>query len=42
MNIDTDTQWSYWQGVLQYNKKKANYLKSQIGNPKGEEQPNKK
>jgi len=42
MNIDTDTQWACWQGVHQYYQKKAKYLQSQIGNPKGEELPNKK
>lgn len=42
MNIDTDTQWAYWDGVHQYYQKKNKYLQSQIGNPKGENQPNKK
>ncbi len=42
MNIDTDTQWSCWQGVHQYYQKNRKYLHSQIGNPKGEELPNKK
>ena len=42
MNIDTDTQWAYWQGVRKYYQNKTRYLQSQIGNPKGEEQPNKK
>lgn len=42
MNIDTDTQWACWQGVHQYYHKKSKYLQTQIGNPKGEEQPNKK
>jgi fructose-bisphosphate aldolase class II len=42
MNIDTDTQWAYWQGVSKYTDKKSKYLQSQIGNPLGEDQPNKK
>jgi fructose-bisphosphate aldolase class II len=42
MNIDTDTQWSFWQGVNQYQQKKNKYLQNQIGNPKGKELPNKK
>lgn len=42
MNIDTDTQWASWQGVMEYYKKNEGYLQSQIGNPEGEEKPNKK
>lgn len=42
MNIDTDTQWACWQGVHEYYQKKSKYLQTQIGNPKGEELPNKK
>ncbi len=42
MNIDTDTQWAYWQGVLNYYKGKEGYLQGQIGNPEGEDKPNKK
>jgi fructose-bisphosphate aldolase class II len=42
MNIDTDTQWASWQGVHEYYQKKEKYLQTQIGNPKGEELPNKK
>tara|TARA_B110000091_G_C13739869_1_gene442844 strand:- start:82 stop:1170 length:1089 start_codon:yes stop_codon:yes gene_type:complete len=42
MNIDTDTQWSFWQGIKDYYQSKANYLQSQLGNPIGLEQPNKK
>jgi len=41
MNIDTDTQWAYWQGVHQHYHKKSKYLQSQIGNPKGDDLPNK-
>ncbi len=42
MNIDTDTQWAYWEGVMNYYKKNEGYLQSQIGNPEGEDKPNKK
>jgi len=42
MNIDTDTQWATWQGVSQFYKKNKAYLQNQIGNPKGEDKPNKK
>jgi len=42
MNIDTDTQWSFWDGVRGYNSEYEGYLQSQIGNPEGEDKPNKK
>jgi fructose-bisphosphate aldolase class II len=42
MNIDTDTQWASWKGVLEYYKKYEGYLQGQIGNPEGEDKPNKK
>jgi fructose-bisphosphate aldolase class II len=42
MNIDTDLQWAFWEGVLNYYKKNHEYLQGQLGNPKGEDQPNKK
>jgi len=42
MNIDTDTQWSFWNGVRKYEAKYHDYLQSQIGNPEGEDAPNKK
>jgi fructose-bisphosphate aldolase class II len=42
MNIDTDTQWAYWNGVLNFYNKNNGYLQSQIGNPEGEDKPNKK
>jgi fructose-bisphosphate aldolase class II len=42
MNIDTDMQWSTWEGVLQYYKSKEGYLQSQLGNPEGADSPNKK
>merc|ERR1712070_1133176 len=42
MNIDTDTQWAFWDGVRAYEAKNHNYLQGQIGNPDGDEKPNKK
>jgi len=41
MNIDTDTQWAFWDGVRKYEAKYKDYLQSQIGNPEGEDKPNK-
>jgi len=42
MNIDTDTQWATWEGVKNYAEKYHDYLQGQIGNPEGEDKPNKK
>ncbi len=42
MNIDTDTQWAFWDGIRAYEAANRAYLQGQIGNPKGEDQPNKK
>ena len=42
MNIDTDMQWAFWEGVLNYYKSKEAYLQSQIGSPDGDDSPNKK
>lgn len=42
MNIDTDQQWAYWCGVRDYYKANEAYLQTQIGNPEGEDSPNKK
>jgi fructose-bisphosphate aldolase class II len=41
MNVDTDTQWAYWEGLLKFYKAKEGYLQGQIGNPDGEDKPNK-
>jgi len=41
MNVDTDTQWAYWEGILNFYKSKEGYLQGQIGNPEGEDKPNK-
>lgn len=42
MNIDTDQQWAYWDGVRAYDAKHHDYLQTQIGNPDGDDVPNKK
>jgi fructose-bisphosphate aldolase class II len=42
MNIDTDMQWSTWEGVLKYYQANEAYLQSQLGNPDGDDVPNKK
>ncbi len=42
MNIDTDTQWAFWDGVRGYVHEYSDYLQGQIGNPEGDEKPNKK
>lgn len=42
MNIDTDMQWAFLSGVRDYVQSKAPYLAAQIGNPDGDDVPNKK
>jgi|Transcript_5885 fructose-bisphosphate aldolase class II len=42
MNVDTDTQWAYWDGLRLFYQEKKDYLQGQIGNPDGEDKPNKK
>merc|ERR1712023_625865 len=42
MNIDTDTQWAFWDGIREYEAKYRDYLQGQIGNPDGADKPNKK
>jgi len=42
MNIDTDMQWAFWEGVLNYYKENEGYLQTQLGNPEGPDVPNKK
>lgn len=42
MNLDTDLQWAFWEGVLANYKKSEAYLQGQLGNPEGEDKPNKK
>lgn len=42
MNIDTDLQFAFTEGARDYILSKKDYLMTQIGNPEGEEAPNKK
>ncbi len=42
MNLDTDMQWAFWEGVRNYELANKDYLQAQIGNPEGKEKPNKK
>lgn len=42
MNIDTDMQWAFWDGIRAYEADKHGYLQGQIGNPEGDDKPNKK
>jgi fructose-bisphosphate aldolase class II len=42
MNIDTDLQYGFLTGVRDFVQDKKEYLQSQIGNPEGDDQPNKK
>ncbi|MBB1138409.1 class II fructose-bisphosphate aldolase [Myroides sp. WP-1] len=42
MNIDTDMQFAYTEGIRDYMTSKIEYLKTQIGNPEGADVPNKK
>jgi len=42
MNLDTDMQWAFWDGVHGYYNSNKDYLQAQLGNPEGEDKPNKK
>lgn len=42
MNLDTDMQWAYWEGIKNFYEDKKAYLQGQLGNPEGPESPNKK
>src|SRR6476619_8363649 len=42
MNIDTDMQWAFWEGIHDFYKQNEGYLQTQLGNPEGEDNPNKK
>lgn len=42
MNIDTDTQWAFWDGVRAFEASNRDYLQAQLGNPEGADKPNKK
>ncbi|RMZ71700.1 fructose-bisphosphate aldolase [Pyrenophora seminiperda CCB06] len=42
VNLDTDMQWAYLSGIRDYVQSKSAYLQSQVGNPDGDDKPNKK
>lgn len=42
MNIDTDLQWAFASGIREYYEAKKDYMQTQIGNPEGDDKPNKK
>jgi fructose-bisphosphate aldolase, class II len=42
MNIDTDLQFAFTEGIRDYMQEKIDYLRTQIGNPDGPDSPNKK
>ncbi len=42
MNLDTDLQWAFWDGIKNFYKKNEGFLQGQIGNPEGDDKPNKK
>lgn len=42
MNLDTDMQWAFWQGILNYYHANEGFLQTQIGSPGNPDSPNKK
>ncbi len=42
MNIDTDLQYAFMTGIRDYMAEKTDYLQGQVGNPDGDDLPNKK
>ncbi|KAL9124415.1 MAG: hypothetical protein Q9217_006250 [Psora testacea] len=42
VNLDTDLQWAYLTGIRDYVLSKKEYLATQVGNPHGKGEPNKK
>ena len=42
MNVDTDTQWAFWDGVRNYYSKNEDYLQKQVGTSTDPAHPNKK
>jgi fructose-bisphosphate aldolase class II len=42
VNLDTDMQWAYLSGVRDFVQSKKDYLQTQVGNPDGDDKPNKK
>ena len=41
MNIDTDLQFAFTEGIRNYMVDNIDYLRTQIGNPDGKDSPNK-
>ena len=41
-HVYSDTQWSFWEGIKNFEEKYHDYLQTQIGNPEGDDKPNKK
>lgn len=42
MNLDTDMQWAFWDGIRGFYAENKDYLQGQLGNPTGPDAPNKK
>ena len=42
MNLDTDMQWAFWDGIRKFYVGNEAYLQAQLGNPEGSDKPNKK
>lgn len=42
VNLDTDLQWAYLLGIRDYVLNKKDYIMKQVGNPEGDDKPNKK
>ena len=42
VNLDTDLQWAYLTGIRDFVQNKHDYIQTQVGNPEGEDKPNKK
>jgi len=42
VNLDTDLQWAYTEGIRDYMFKNKDYVSTQVGNPEGDDKPNKK
>jgi len=42
VNLDTDLQYAYTEGIRDYMISKREYVNTQVGNPDGEDKPNKK
>jgi len=42
MNVDTDTQWAYWEGIMNFYKAKSGYLQGRLGSPQGVDEAKKR